>query len=312
MSTIHTTSASNTHHHDTSHRQLYLIQPSIEINLTTELTTSFWAKVKKPENPINDCWEWPGAKTEDGYGKIYSGVNGKYYRAHRVSWTIHNGAIPEGLIVCHTCDNPQCTNPNHLYIGTVYDNAWDRIKRGRTHISTGEYVRPISKMEYSEWIQQIVAKLSGRKGSINHFAVLNEEKVVQICEMILAKIPEKEIATEFNVCRGTISAIVSGKTWRHVTHEYGLAPKNADKYRAPLLFIDSECIIGEGLLCSKQPLYKAYKNFCERTGVPALHYNEFFKTILMRPNLYSKYTSHNGNRTRVLSGLILKEGYSHV
>jgi len=68
----------------------------------------------------DDCCIWLLGKDKDGYGKIK--VNGKHLRAHRLSYEMHVGPIPSGLLVLHTCDVPECVNPEHLWIGTVTDN----------------------------------------------------------------------------------------------------------------------------------------------------------------------------------------------
>ena len=75
------------------------------------------------------CWEWLGEKTEKGYGRLT--IKKKHYRAHRLSYGFYVGDIPEGLLVCHHCDNPGCVNPSHLFIGTDMDNVHDMIKKGR-------------------------------------------------------------------------------------------------------------------------------------------------------------------------------------
>jgi len=59
-------------------------------------------------------------------------MNGKYLKAHRMAWVAFCGAIPNGLHVCHKCDTPCCVNPDHLFLGTISDNAWDRARKGRT------------------------------------------------------------------------------------------------------------------------------------------------------------------------------------
>ena len=90
----------------------------------------FWLKI--PSRPILPCWRWSSYKDKDGYGKIVrdGGANGDV-GAHRVSWEIHFGDIPEGLYVCHKCDNPECCNPTHLFLGTALDNSRDRERKGR-------------------------------------------------------------------------------------------------------------------------------------------------------------------------------------
>ena len=75
------------------------------------------------------CWEWIGNKDKDGYGVFTH--NRKVAKAHRVSWTIHNGDIPPDTSVLHTCDNPPCSNYQHLFLGTQLDNIKDMVKKGR-------------------------------------------------------------------------------------------------------------------------------------------------------------------------------------
>ena len=78
----------------------------------------------------NECWNWLGSKNTCGYGKF--AINKTSYMAHRVSWILKNGDIPEGLFVLHKCDNRPCVNPNHLYVGTQQENSDDKVNRGRS------------------------------------------------------------------------------------------------------------------------------------------------------------------------------------
>jgi HNH endonuclease len=89
------------------------------------LSERFWSKVDKS----GDCWVWTGSRDLKGYGKINIGCTPTL--AHRVSWQIKSGDIPEGLFVLHRCDNPPCVNPAHLFIGTAGDNVQDMMSKGR-------------------------------------------------------------------------------------------------------------------------------------------------------------------------------------
>ncbi len=78
------------------------------------------------------CWEWRGYRNPKGYGFTRPGGRGvKGVLAHRLSWELHRGEIPEGMQVLHRCDNPPCVNPEHLFLGTNLDNIRDRVAKGR-------------------------------------------------------------------------------------------------------------------------------------------------------------------------------------
>ena len=78
---------------------------------------------------INSCWNWQGGLNADNYGVTFN--NGKSIGSHRISYMLFKGTINQGLVIMHTCDNPQCINPKHLLLGTQSDNMKDMVKKGR-------------------------------------------------------------------------------------------------------------------------------------------------------------------------------------
>ena len=108
------------------------------------------------------CWLWTGQKVE-GYGvfRLYPPHRMLRIKAHRLSWIIHNGPIPEGLCVLHRCDNPPCVNPDHLFLGTDADNMRDRFEKGRYYMNVRGDDHPRSKMTAEKVIEMRLRYANG-------------------------------------------------------------------------------------------------------------------------------------------------------
>lgn len=142
----------------------------------------FWDKVRL--GSPNECWEWLAHRNHTGYGTFR--LNGKEQKAHKASYQLNVGAIPEGMCVCHHCDNPSCINPAHLFLGTQVDNVADRDAKGRQ------------------------AKL---KGENNGRAKLTDADVLAIRDSGLS---QNEIAAEYGVSQTVVSNIKIRKSWKHI------------------------------------------------------------------------------------------------
>lgn len=147
----------------------------------------FWSRVDSThlDNPL-ECWEWTGGqRLPKGYG--ICSFQGKKTLAHRASYLVHFGSIPNGLCVCHRCDNPSCVNPNHLFLGTAADNIRDCVQKGRNFMRPGVY-HPQAKLTESD-----VIKLRTCVG-ISH----------------------SELAKQYGVSRQTIGDAISGRNWKYL------------------------------------------------------------------------------------------------
>lgn len=135
----------------------------------------FWSKVdvRTPD----ECWEWNAAKRADGYGQFsLGGAAGQMFQAHRVSWVVAHGELPDGLMVRHRCDNPSCVNPAHLELGTHLDNMHDMATRGRHGNSrlTASAVQQIRSRKAAGETYAALAQAFGVSQSAIAFAVRRE------------------------------------------------------------------------------------------------------------------------------------------
>lgn len=127
------------------------------------------------------CWIYLGCKDKDGYGKFLRGG-----RAHRVSYEIHKGEIPNGMNVCHSCDNPPCVNPEHLWLGDNKKNIHDAMRKGRF-----------------------------QKGPKNGNAVLSEDNVKEIRNLFKPRLGAK-LSRMFGISETQLRRIVDRESWVHV------------------------------------------------------------------------------------------------
>lgn len=140
--------------------------------------------------PESGCWLWDKATWGRGYGSFF--VTKKRPRpwndkAHRASWVIHNGPIPDGMHVLHKCDVPCCVNPDHLMLGTNADNINDRLSKNRPK--------------------------TGVRGESNHLSKLTAQQAKEIHRRLVSGERGTKIAAEFGISTGAVYAIKHGRSW---------------------------------------------------------------------------------------------------
>jgi predicted XRE-type DNA-binding protein len=143
-----------------------------------------WKKINKKSS--SECWEWDGYLIWNGYGRIT--IKNKGYLVHRLAYELTYGDIPEGLLVCHTCDNRKCCNPQHLFLGTQQSNYNDMVVKNRDRKANGEK-QGLHKLTISQ-VKEI--RLLYKSNSYT----------------------QKELGNLFKVGQCTISDIINYKLWR--------------------------------------------------------------------------------------------------
>lgn len=146
---------------------------------------AFWAKVDKSAGP-EACWPWRGAITTHGYGCTQVG-NKRVLGAHKVAYVYTMGVVPDGLQVCHTCDNRKCCNPSHFFLGTKADNARDAMRKDRH-----------------------------ARGERNRRNKLTDSQVLEIRALAPKRGECQALAEKYGVNLNTMQAVVYRRTWRHL------------------------------------------------------------------------------------------------
>lgn len=141
-----------------------------------------------------ECWEWQGYKNNRGYGTFL--LKRKLVLAHRISWMIEHGSIPDGLEVCHGCDNPSCVRPDHCFLGTQADNNRDMWGKGRGRGGGGG--------------------VNHVKGSAHAHTHLTDSDIRTMRALREAGVKIRILADRFDVSTSNVCFIVNRKTWKHV------------------------------------------------------------------------------------------------
>lgn len=168
------------------------------------LADRFWRRIDKPADP-DACWLWPGQLHSKGYG-----LCGKSY-AHRVSYVLHHGPVPEGLMVCHSCDvrHPvgdttyrRCCNPLHLWVGSAKQNSEDMVAKGR---------QPAGERHMSKTHPEAV-----HAGEDHHWSKLTADKVRELRALIAQGVDHEALAQRFGISRRSVRDIRDRKSWKRV------------------------------------------------------------------------------------------------
>lgn len=194
----------------------------------TPLAERFWPKVDR-SGGTNACWLWL-ASTKKGYGQLWVRELGRAALAHRISYELNIGEIPNGLFVCHTCDNPTCVNPNHLFLGTEEDNNRDCYSKGRG-----------SMQRHPELF----------RGEHGGSAKVSEGDVLEMRRLRRDGVMLKDLAAQFGISVHGVHSIVTGKTWCHVggprtSTGQGWNRRIAIETRSPLCHSCGEELVGPG------------------------------------------------------------------
>jgi lambda repressor-like predicted transcriptional regulator len=156
----------------------------------------FWSKIEKTDG----CWIWTAGVDTGGYGQIR--IDGRLVMAHRYAYELIVGPFPAGMLACHTCDNPRCVRPDHVFPGTYADNSADMVSKGRQ--ATGDRHR-------SRLYPEVV-----KRGEAHPKAVLTAEIVAEIRNRRAAGEGVRALGREYGISHNTVVALLQRRSWAHV------------------------------------------------------------------------------------------------